>query len=576
MDASIPNWIQVGSKCRWWSESQQTHHEVVITSVDVVRRRVVAHFAADSSVWKNVPFSLIHANGPLLPNEPDASFGEPKRKSQSAQMSQERAEGTATPPWYEKLNDAENRQEVKQEIRRKEENHGAVQERRRYLWQQEKQRKVEEERRQREEERQAREAEAERARLRIVQKLQREREEENLRKFEVLLMGKEDEVSKRANSMWRQREEVARRQQEEEERERFEEEQRRADQKLQEERAARPRIAFGVARHEPKAWTSPPPSKASAAPPIVRLERKRHSWDSREASSLPAQPADHVAPETAIAPSSHLAQRVPGPREPAPAKSHLASTLANLRPNLSAEQWYGLQIRAVYQQHNPEKLADVPHLMEKYSGSEEEMYDRICEKLRPRLECARIGRAGNLWLRCLAMQKKQDSHSMPDNAPSASSLLARFQSLVGDAMDPVDEEATDKELFPRGQQHFGRTWREGVTEKICPNSHWSTDAIDRFPVHGARAGSSVGDGVVCPPSSIERNRKGVPIGARLRGTSQDPSGTEPVFRERCVRSRSSPTAKIQLFRVAVNSFECASADREPVSMTLKEPKFQPA
>ena len=55
---------------------------------------------------------------------------------------QERAEGTATPPWYEKLNDAENRQEVgkcfqflgdpvpawqvKQEIRRKE-SHGAIQ-----------------------------------------------------------------------------------------------------------------------------------------------------------------------------------------------------------------------------------------------------------------------------------------------------------------------------------------------------------------------------------------------------------------------------------------------------------------
>ena len=41
-----------------------------------------------AKVWKNVPFSLIHANCPLLPNDPDESFGEPKRKSQSAQMSQ--------------------------------------------------------------------------------------------------------------------------------------------------------------------------------------------------------------------------------------------------------------------------------------------------------------------------------------------------------------------------------------------------------------------------------------------------------------------------------------------------------
>ena len=62
----------------------------------------------------------------------------------------------------------------------------------------------------------------------------------------------------------------------------------------------------------------------------------------------------------------------------------------------------------------------------------------------------------------------------------------------------------------------------------------------------------------------------------LHGLQQDLSGTEPVFRERCVRSRSSPIAKIQVFRVAINSFECASVDLELVSMTLKEPKFQPA
>ncbi|CAE7486560.1 unnamed protein product, partial [Symbiodinium necroappetens] len=547
MDGSIPNWVQVGSKCRWWSESQQTHHEVVITSVDVVRRRVVAHFAADNSVWKNVPFSLIHANGPLLPNEPDASFAEPKRKSQPAQMGQERAEGTATPPWYEKLNDAENRQEVKQEIRRKEESHGAVQERRRYLWQQEKQRKVEEERRQREEERQAREAEAERARLRIVQKLQREREEENMRKFEVLLMGKEDEVSKRANSMWRQREEVARRQQEEEERERFEEEQRRADQKLQEERAARPRIAFGVARHEPKAWTSPPPSKASAAPPIVKLERKRHSWDSWDAS-LRAQPAD-VAPESAIAPSS-LAQRVPTPTTK-PAKSHLASTLANLHPNLSAEQWYGLQIRAVYQQHNPEKLADVPHLMEKYSGSEEEMYDRICEKYGVTPAARPPGLKSESTPppqpKVLGYAKKasappppateQDSHSMLDNAPSASSLLARFQSLVSDAMDPVDEEEfgerSKRRRSPSAESSGGDRQRAVTSRTAVPTpigarmrsiDSSSMGCLDDYGQMTSAARSSIersSEQRDVRPSKRETSTpgKGIPIGARLRGST---------------------------------------------------------
>eukprot|EP00438_Fugacium_kawagutii_P028608 Skav226700 [mRNA] locus=scaffold3971:230922:232326:- [translate_table: standard] len=46
----------------------------------------------------------------------------------------------------------------------------------------------------------------------------------------------------------------------------------------------------------------------------------------------------------------------------------------------SLREWYGLQIRAVYEKHNPGKLPDVPHLLSKYAGCEDEMYDRICEK----------------------------------------------------------------------------------------------------------------------------------------------------------------------------------------------------
>merc|ERR1719419_1457696 len=47
---------------------------------------------------------------------------------------------------------------------------------------------------------------------------------------------------------------------------------------------------------------------------------------------------------------------------------------------VSPAEFYGARICAVYERHNPTKLADVPSLLEKYAGCEAEMYDRICEK----------------------------------------------------------------------------------------------------------------------------------------------------------------------------------------------------
>ncbi|CAK9019629.1 Reticulocyte-binding protein 2 homolog a [Durusdinium trenchii] len=450
--SALPSWVQVGAKCRWWSESQQTHHVVVITSVDDVKRRVVAHFAANQSVWKAVPFSQI-ASGPLRPPEDT-------NKTRTPQEEAKKADGRATPPWYEQLNMAETRMEAVQEIKRKEESHVATQERRRYLWQQEQQRRAEEEHRQREVERQAREAAAERERLRILEKLKKEREEEQLQKFEGLLMSKEDEVSTKANALWRQREDVARRQREEEERQRLDEEQYLLAQKLEEERASRPRIAFGLARQDRSEATAKVPAPAKVLSEVPQSK----SWESWEwpaqepvqvVQSHPLHPSETFALHRESANGANKHQESQDTRQP-PQRGRGRLPIQSNADSL--KDWYTLQIRAVYEKHNPEKLADVPHLMQKYAGCEEEMYDRICEKygVMPQAPPANRGRLPpppppappappapkviqQLPNKAVGFARKASAPAPPappapaqnsEDAPSTSDLMARFQNLV--------------------------------------------------------------------------------------------------------------------------------------------------
>eukprot|EP00930_Biecheleria_cincta_P086064 TRINITY_DN7542_c0_g1_i1.p1 TRINITY_DN7542_c0_g1~~TRINITY_DN7542_c0_g1_i1.p1 ORF type:complete len:790 (+),score=164.51 TRINITY_DN7542_c0_g1_i1:66-2435(+) len=492
----LPAWLQVGKNCRYWSESQQTHHPVVVTSVDPVKKRVVVIFVADSSVWKTVPYSAVGPTGVLRPAD-GAADGKAK----------ENDDGTATPPWYDQLNQAETREQDKEDLKKKTEDSLAQKERRRYLWQQEQQRKADEERKVREEERQAREAAAEVERLRIVEKLRVEREAEQMRQFEVLMMSKEEEVSGKVNAVWRQREAVARRQREEEEREQFEEEQRLLAQKLHEEMANRPRIAFGVTkRQEPtKVLISQQPEKVPPAPAPMPGQHDRSqqpqllqqqqpqyaagaawpaqdSWSVPEAG-LPPRPSQAEAPSSespaaaaAAAASRAAARRLLAESEDrrrnfaGPAFAAYGSQVHSQElQKVSPGDWYGMQIRIIYQKHNPSKLADVPMLLNKYVGCEEEMYERICEKygVQPipppeNLEKPASASAAPAPKAAVGYARKAGAAVPPPtltkpkskaSAPSANSLMERFQNLVGDLDD--DYEVAQDEPSPRmGEDDF--------------------------------------------------------------------------------------------------------------------------
>lgn len=502
----LPAWLQVGKNCRYWSESQQTHHPVVITSVDPVKKRVVVIFVADSSVWKTVPYSAVGPTGVLRP--PDGAVdGKAKEKD----------DGTATPPWYDQLNQAETREQDKTDLKRKTEDSLAQKERRRYLWQQEQQRKADEERKVREEERSAREATAEVERLRIVEKIRVEREAEQMRQFEVLMMNKEEEVSSKLNAVWRQREAVTRRQHEEEEREQFEEEQRLLAQKLHEEMANRPRIAFGVSkRQEPaKVQISQQPDKVPATPAAPMLGQHdgsqqqpqllqqqqlqfaagaawpaEDSWAALEAA-LPPRPSQAEAPctESIAAAAAAAASRAAARRMLAESEEERRRNLAapaaaaygsqvhghDLQRSVSPGDWYGMQIRVIYQKHNPSKLADVPMLMEKYVGCEEEMYERICEKygvqpLPPpdNLEKPAPPAAAPPAKAAVGYARKAGAAVPPPtltkpkskaSAPSANSLMERFQNLVED-LDDDYEVAQDERPSQTGEDDFRQQSRQ--------------------------------------------------------------------------------------------------------------------
>jgi len=135
---------------------------------------------------------------------------------------------------------------------------------------------------------------------------------------------------------------------------------------------------------------------------------------------------------------------------------------------------YGARIQAIYEEHNPAKLADVPALLEKYEGSEAEMYQRICDKYGvtpdPPLLPERRGRGGQVPRQRYAKKAgapvppvsiatghdreplSRSKRAAPSvaappappapAAPAVSSLFARFQSLVGaEGSDEPEEEA---------------------------------------------------------------------------------------------------------------------------------------
>jgi len=458
-DVALPSWIRIGAKCRWWSESQKTLHPIVITSLDTLKRRVVVHFEADHRVWKTVPFAHLGSSGPLRPltsNTPEP-VAEKQKGSLAAAASaeqnggKEKEDGTSTPPWYEQIMVAENREYVKDEQRRKEEEMMAQQERKRTALQQEMQKQAEQDRRAREQERRRREETAENERLRILEKLIKEREEEHQWLEEARKMEHEELVSGRVNVVWRQREHVERRQREEEERAEREEEERRKEEKLQEELAARPRVSFGVAvKMCPQKILIPQDGlKASSQDltevlPTSASSTKR--WDQSQAASM-------SWPRTGTAPTleSHDTAGMPAEADQGASQSPLE--LDEQEVPLSASEYYGGLICSIYERHNPTKVHDVPALLDKYAGCELEMYHRICEKygvdpeptpshlarLSPPRSPEPVGYARKAsapppprpgGLKRPSPTAVPPQPPSPQQAPTASSLLARFQSLV--------------------------------------------------------------------------------------------------------------------------------------------------
>lgn len=475
---ALPSWIRVGAKCRWWSESQKTFHPIVITSLDTLKRRVVVHFEADHRVWKTVPFAHLGSSGPLRPltseiPEPvvEKQKGATPAPAASAEQNggKEKEDGTSTPPWYEQIMVAENREYVKDEQRRKEEEMVAEQERKRTALQQEMQKQAEQDRRARAQEKRRREEAAENERLRILEKLINEREEEHQRLEEARRMEHEELVSGKVNAVWRQREQVERYQREEEERAEREEEERRKEEKLQEELAARPRVSFGVAgKMFPQKILIPQDGlKASSQDltevlPTATASSSTKRWDQSQAASMswPRTAPTHESYDTAGLPAeveqgSETWGAPPSPvqldEEEVPLDEE--DPLEEEVP-LSAAEYYGGLISSIYERHNPTKVHDVPALLEKYAGCEPEMYNRICEKYGvdpeptpshlaqpspPREPPEPVGyakkasappphRPGGLKRPSPAAEPPQPPS--PQRAPTASSLLARFQNLV--------------------------------------------------------------------------------------------------------------------------------------------------
>lgn len=292
-ESKLPSWTCVGAKCKWHSESTKAVHTVVVTSVDLVKRRVVVHFEADHKVWKTVPFAYAGGTGPLQPYDGPARQSGQDGKDASAASQQAGAkappkgdrkgeqDGTSTPPWYEQLHAAENREGIKHDKKRAEMELTERQLDRQKRWQQAQKQRHDEEARRREVDRKRSEEDAEKERLRILEKLRLERELEQLRMREVQFMQVEDALSDRyvnqpirlAELMQREVEERRRAEQMREE----EAARRERELKFREELANRPLISFGVKlRQEPCRVQLTQPSQQpvaqeeqAAAPPAL-------------------------------------------------------------------------------------------------------------------------------------------------------------------------------------------------------------------------------------------------------------------------------------------------------------------
>eukprot|EP00929_Paragymnodinium_shiwhaense_P089951 TRINITY_DN50168_c0_g1_i1.p1 TRINITY_DN50168_c0_g1~~TRINITY_DN50168_c0_g1_i1.p1 ORF type:complete len:589 (+),score=163.78 TRINITY_DN50168_c0_g1_i1:99-1865(+) len=456
----LPSWVMLGELCRWHSTSTKAVHSVKITSVDPVKRRVIVHFEKDKNVWKEIPFSyLSKPDCSLKPIEgakksasvpevraPPKSQAQPQAKSGDDKKAAGGADdGTATPPWWDQLNTAESREELAEADKKKvEEDQNKMtqkQQERKLRWEQAQREKAHKEALARAEEKKKAQAKAEEERLKILDKLQKERLVEQMLEMEQKRMKMEDEMSEicinapvrlaiaRAKEAERQaREEMQQRvimermAREAEEKRRRDEEQRR----IREEQQRQQRQFFE--------------------------EQQRVEREAREAEERRRREEDYH-------------------RRAEEMRLHeLERNLPRAAKGVTDAEYYGPRFCLIYERHNKAKLSELPGLMQKYAGHEADMYDKICEKYNVKPD-VHLQEGIKLAEAEAEEQKRYARKAAPPQqppllattakgrppppppmqgkplpigqAPSSSNLLARFQTLVhkGDDGDVSDDGA---------------------------------------------------------------------------------------------------------------------------------------
>jgi len=124
----------------------------------------------------------------------------------------------------------------------------------------------------------------------------------------------------------------------------------------------------------PPSWGGPPETQDSAAPSAPT-----------QLTPVPSSPAGLFTATTTVSGTSQAA--VPATQEAAPPASAEPTgtahddTEAPSKPIevKTSEDFWMVQVQAVYRKRNPKKLDTVPKLMEKYKGNEKQLYVKVCK-----------------------------------------------------------------------------------------------------------------------------------------------------------------------------------------------------
>lgn len=535
-EVAAPGWVKIGAKCRYWSESQKTFFSVVVTSIDLVKRKVVVHFEQDTKVWKSVPFSSLGTRGLLRPVEEPNPAGKQTKETPPIKVGTvppvkeaEEEDGTATPQWYELLATAA---KAEAEEKKKKE----VEEKRRSAWRQ---------------------------------------AEQKLAQDQKQTAGGPKGVPERVENRpggapKRQREEV--------------------------EEDPRPRRQFREEASKPVDDTPKPAVDEEPSREGIRFGIKTNGL-SKTAQVLPDS---RKSPGRESSPTAQAAQ-VPTslPRFLEELSQIQLPTFMNMP--IPAAEFYGERICAIFDLHEPDKLADVPLLLEKYLGCERELYEYLCQRYgrepepappnlgpeelpeRPAWRRVQVAAAGapqegqrmeqQLLQKLQAERRQREAEapkdaSPPDapdesaspaaaSAPSTSTLLARFQSLMKPAVkrpatapqshpeQPADVQPPAKPI--ESHHHWdGAEASTGAEETSWRTdwNQWGTEATASTPIKPARAAQPRAE-------PVESSQHWAPTGAAE--TSWRADWNQPWVAEATASHPNTPASTVQPPAIPVGS-----------------------